>query len=103
MHGVLAYMSYPSKRALMLATSYGLGRKLFQMYDAKMVDHKDIETPLLLSQKTAICTFGAAAAVYAWPYYLYIDASRLEIAMRKKKPEDYGYVKNFCLTQYFLE
>jgi hypothetical protein len=97
------YMNYPSQRALVAATSYGLVRKLVQMYDAKTVDHKEKETPLLLSQKAAICAFGAAAALYAWPYYVYVDASRLEIAMRKMKPEDHGYLNKFYWAQYFLE
>jgi hypothetical protein len=99
------YMKYPSQRAWIAATSYGLVRKVVQMYDAKTVDHKEkkTETPLLLSQKAAICAFGAAAALYAWPYYVYVDASRLEIAMRKMKPEDHGYLDKFYWAEYFFE
>ena len=97
------YMNYPSTRAWVAATSYGLVRKVVQTYDAQTVDHKGKATPLLFSQKVAICAFGAAAALYAWPYYVYVDASKLEIAMRKMKPEDHGYVNKFYWAEYFFE
>jgi hypothetical protein len=96
-------MNYPSQRALVLTTSYGFARKLWHTRDAKTVDHKEKETPLLLSQKAAVCTFGAAAAIYAWPYYVYVDASKLEIAMREVKPEDYGYCTKLSWIEYFFE
>jgi len=96
-------MNYPSKNICIGACSYGLVRKLLQVYDAKTVDFKDRETPLLFSQKAAICLFGAPMAIYAWPIYLYMDASKLEIKARKANPEDYGYRPKIHWLEYFFE
>jgi len=85
------------------AAAYGLGRKVYQMWDAKTYDltydsHKkeflEIAKPVLFADKVAVCAFTTLLSPAYFPMYVYNDIRWLEVKMKGLNLEDYTYTYN---------
>jgi hypothetical protein len=84
-----------------LATmTYGLIRTAPRFYDRekKYYDHKlGIQgmRQLLWSEKIGGVMVDGYSAILAWPVYLGCDIALLEVILRGRNPQDYGFDKNW--------
>jgi hypothetical protein len=89
-----------------LTMSYGLGRMIPILYDAKVQTYDKngdkIQVPILLTTKVAIASMSTISSIYLWPLYLYNDISKLEIYSRGYNPEHYDYKQPKYVIDYLF-
>ena len=72
-----------NNKFLVATTSYGFTRKILQLSNANY-DGKDVEYPLLFTEKTAIALSSAIIAPSIFPLYIFWDLCYIETELFHK-------------------
>lgn len=112
---VLYKMHIVEKRFLSYAAAasvYGFGRKVYQLWDAKLYEQnydlhkgKYIEKvkPILFADKVALCAVGTVLSPFYFPVYIYNDIRWLEVKMKGLDSDDYDFSnKPSSMLHYFF-
>lgn len=91
-------MFRPRNTVQLLAASvpaYAIGRKVPILWNARIHEYDyrknaRIERPMLVTEKVALCALSCLTIIYL-PFWVYKDASKLEIMARGLSLEEYGY------------
>lgn len=83
--------------------------KMFEVWDAKVkrydCAHKSpsgyVENDMLLGEKVGVITLNIITGPFKLPHTIIDNLNKIDIMMKKKNPEDYGYNKVKYLHDYY--